>query len=522
MFAASISNVRLRPVVERSKVPPPTPVSLPPLPPIPSGSSGGTREHLVRQIQSIYRPQDIKPDLLSSIGLETVYDVSPEELLPDASYLPDFAAWDKLSFEDARELDKTIRKKLPNGHLGPGAISYLDRKKELGYPNTVAFRNVRRLPPAPGTSQPRLGNSYDFFRHLEHTTLYWDDPTQPESQGSLENQTVESADTSAKTPGGDVDFYRIARGQDMPNEARANLVNAFVKLIAYDFGGNTTAPRMEARLYMCSPVDPGSKLPPVRSQVSSACSYIFRSPTDRVSARAGIVEGPVAAVSARTTVSFKTEAEVCQDISREIIAAIIIAQHRDREGKQEKRFGEGAWWTTKPRWGGGTGGPIGREIDPDDVPGDKESAFQKPKKEEEPRKPSVNIPGMPSVKRVKKTPVNIYDQYRQIRPPSTTWDPKTRYQAIGRIPGAGYDDIFLVSGLFHHISIVRIRVPLALLRILEGATEQIDYSKLKMWRSKWYDLFVFEDRMEALRLTWGMMAYQVRDPSENVPMSDVA
>ncbi|KAL5606427.1 hypothetical protein BROUX41_002843 [Berkeleyomyces rouxiae] len=534
MFAASISNVRLRPVVDRSKVPPPTPVSFPPAPPVSPASTDRVKENLVHELQAIYRPHDIKPILLSNVGLQAVYDASPEDVLPDASYLPDFEAWDKLSFEEARELDKTLRKKLPSGHFGPGAITYLDRKRELSYPNSVAFRNIRRLPPAPGNSQPRLGNSYDFFRHLEHITMYWDDPTQPaiESEPKDENAnktqppnaTVAGGGVDSKVAVKDSDFYRTAQGQVMPNEARLNLVNAFIKLIAYDFGGNTTAPRMEPRLYMCTPIKGDSRIAPRRSYISSACTFVFRTPTDRVSARASIVEGPLAVVSCRTTVSFENDSEVCQDITREIIAALVAAQQRDREGKKEKRFGQDVWWTSKPRWGGGPGGPIGREIDPDDIPGDKESAFQKPKKEEsrESQRPLGNIPGLPTVKRVKKTTQSIYDSYRQVRPPSSTWDAKTKYQAIGRIPGAQFDDIFMVSGLFHHISIVRIRVPQTLLHMLEGNVEQVDYGKLKMWRSKWYDLFSFDDRMEALRLVWGMMAYQIRDPSENVPMSDVA
>jgi hypothetical protein len=31
-----------------------------------------------------------------------------------------------------------------------------------------------------------------------------------------------------------------------------------------------------------------------------------------------------------------------------------------------------------------------------------------------------------------------------------------------------------------------------------------------MWRSKWYDMFLVEDRVEAMTCIWGMMAYMMR------------
>jgi hypothetical protein len=244
------------------------------------------------------------------------------------------------------------------------------------------------------------------------------------------------------------------------------------------------------------------------------------------------------------------------DLGRELVAALLTAQHRARAGKTERRSGDGAWWTTKPRWGGGPGGPIGREIEmlsagagaEDVVVGDKDAGPQLPL-EDSPMAPAASLsspypapPGqgdgaqrsraLPSrlagggggeanpkgAKRLKKSgngsTLPMYDNYRMIRPPSAAWDKKTRYEAVGRRRGVDYDDVFVISSLFHHISVVRVRVPDRLLEVLDGAADDSgeegkkrSWGGLEVWRSKWYDFFLVEDRLEAMQLVWGMMAY---------------
>jgi hypothetical protein len=123
----------------------------------------------------------------------------------------------------------------------------------------------------------------------------------------------------------------------------------------------------------------------------------------------------------------------------------------------------------------------------------------------------------------------MYDNYRMVRPPSAAWDKKTRYEAVGRRRGAGYDDVFVVSSLFHHISVLRVRVPDRLLEALEGAVydaaeegKKRSWERLEVWRSKWYDFFLVKDRVEAMRLVWGMMAYLMRkeEDGEDVKMEN--
>jgi hypothetical protein len=354
----------------------------------------------------------------------------------------------------------------------------------------------------------------------------------------------------------------------MPVDYRQNMITAFLKLVAYDFTCNVSAPRTEPRLHITSTPPTGS---PRSSYFSSGCTFIFRSPNTREAARAGIVEGPVAAVSARHLTTFPpadssspspaADRDSTIDLAREIVAALITAQHRAREGRTEKRIGENAWWCTKPRWGGGSGGPIGREIEQlsgaDQTIGDKDAPPPEtpPTTTPTPTTAATATPSAPSgmslpqrpssrpfagsgripfptgsssssssatgsskgAKRLKKSGNHpMYDNYRMVRPPAATWDKKTRYEAIGRARGAGHDDIFVVSTLLHHVSIVRVRVPDRLLAVLGGEVEDRERSwgKLEVRRSRWFDFFKVEERVEAMQLVWSMMAWMMREQQQ--------
>ncbi|KAF1820852.1 uncharacterized protein K489DRAFT_44741 [Dissoconium aciculare CBS 342.82] len=409
------------------------------------------------------------------------------------------------------------------------------------------------------------------------------------------------------------------------------------------------------------------------------------------------------------------------DILREIGLLLEIAQERYREGKTESRPGAGQWWTEKPRWGGGKGGPVGDA----DKPGDKSPSIPsggadspsgidpnataarptvavpqrpspipsaairqvsaasattldfsslrnkngtssttivnglgrpssssnkdpsptheaaKPTKDDA-RKPSsasgapihpslpttsslpppslMKSPNSSSIdpilaaaatpsasfanemfarhqRRERKSPAAMWET---LRCPTATWDAKTEYRAIGKGnistnppssdatapkdseekasmsknredmsnsgqvegPNAakeeykppktasqaanrdGWDEVFIVSSLNHHISILRLSVHDAYLEcLLTGkmpssssssssstdpstaglsssekfseeageAEEKRHWSIPRIRRSKWYDLLNAEDRCEAFRVLWGIMAYLCRD-----------
>lgn len=526
-----------RPQVDPKDIPPPTPITIPRYQPY-SGNDDAEATKPSPSLQSLLchsgriNPLSLGPAGLSAVGVDLSVDTPLRELIPDPSYIPDFTRWAQLTVDEAEKLNPETRKPIHNGNLSPGCQIYLERRKELSHSNTDGFRTVRRIPPPKGQPHARLGNAYEFFRSLEDFTTFWDDPTQPppELPPSPELSSTESAKhvNGAPTPPSEEpsepasqgsttphDTFRVQRtasGASMPPEFRHNIISALIKLVAYDFGCSVAYSRVEPRLQLSSP---DGKVPsPRKTYLPSNCSFVWQSATTREAARAGIVTGPIAAVSTRPTVDFTTpDLETAQslDLGREVIAALIAAQHRTRQGKDEVRFGEGKWWTSKPRWGGASGGPIGREVERDGIVGDKDA---KPTDSE----------GLPIAKKPRKN-MSIYDSYRMVRPPSSTWDKKSRYEAIGRQQGADFDDIFVISSLYHHVSVLRVRVPTRLLEVLDGSPEPDgagrSWGKVQAWRSKWFDLFYVDQRLEAMELLWGVLAYQMRkDSGEDVQMTN--
>ncbi|KAI2634470.1 hypothetical protein GGS21DRAFT_517940 [Xylaria nigripes] len=522
-------------------VPPPTPLNLPLCNPQLSSLSGssGKRTHpsLVRFLQTIYRPTEMNESHFAALGIHVHVDAPSEDIIPETSYLPSASGWDGIDLDEAKRRDPAFQKPLSNGRISPEARVFLERRAELSVGNQAAFRVVRRMGPEPGARLVRLGSCYEFFRQLEFMASYWDDTSLPPWQGSSdEDEESQSADMPPRTT------YRTSSGVQMPAEFRHAAVAAFVKLVSYDFGCNVTPPRVEPRIHLIAPpvAETLRENNPVgrrASYFSSGCVFLYRAPTTREAARAGFVDGPIAAISARNTSHFATPTESTIDFGREVLAALATAQLRDRQGKVEKRAGEGQWWATEKRWGGGEGGPIGREVEGDTIVGDKDAVNTDSLGEDGPHsrdaqssadKPTsrdIPVRGAPANKKMRRT-LNIYDRYRMVRLPSSNWDKKVRYEAIGKVKGADYDDVFVVSSLFHHLSILRVRVPDRLLQVLDGAPEDEDeeglsWGKLEIWRSKWFDLFLTQDRLEAMRLMWGMMAWSMRKTDGvDEPMGD--
>ncbi|KAI1135450.1 hypothetical protein F5Y05DRAFT_416125 [Hypoxylon sp. FL0543] len=587
MFGTLASILQSREIGPPPKdVPPATPIRLPQCNP---QLHGEPQESLVRFLQQLQRPTELNEAHFAALGVHVHADAPAEDVIPDPSFLPKFSDWEGVDLDEARRRDETFRRPLSNGALSPEARVFLEHRDELSVPNQAAFRTVRRIKPEPGKQQPRLGRCYEFFKQMELMASYWDDTSLPPLSTEAEespplpprptdassgpeqpaattgaapesNTRSESSDPEGKPEAKEPEriTYRTSPGNQMPAEFRHNFVSAFVKLVAYDFGCNVIPPRVEPRLQLLSPPPqkPRSKSKEhhhpeaqMASYFPSGCVFLCKSPTTREAARAGIVEGPIAALSARNTTNFATETDANIDFGRELVAALITAQHRAREGRAEKRFGEGKWWATEKRWGGGEGGPIGREIDGDSVVGDKDAAVGKDGGEKPGSSsssssssappasgagksggalPPIPMRGQPVSKKPRKN-LSIYDSYRMVRLPSSNWDRKTQYKAIGKVRGADFDDVFVLSSLFHHLSVLRVRVPAKLLEVLGGEAESAvevecaaavegqrlrqrrrSWGMLEVWRSRWFDLFVVEERLEAMRLLWGMMAWLMR------------
>lgn len=108
-------------------------------------------------------------------------------------------------------------------------------------------------------------------------------------------------------------------------------------------------------------------------------------------------------------------------------------------------------------------------------------------------------------------------------PPSSDFEKNVEYVRIGQQKGQDYEDIYLISAINHHLSIMRVRVPDKYMDMITngrptGSRQGVDafipakesWFKLEVGRSVWYDLLVAGDRAEAMRGVWGMMAFMMR------------
>lgn len=217
--------------------------------------------------------------------------------------------------------------------------------------------------------------------------------------------------------------YRIGNGAEMPDQYRIDCVRAFLEPIAWAFGVTLAQHRRP----------PVLKLEHVRFPVRMS-SVAWRGPQDRAKARQGWMEGPILGMQCRADVNFgstgKLVAESVLDTVRELGGLLLLAQERAREGKSENRAGEGKWWTTKPRWGGGPGGEVGDTQGASDAP-----AKDAPLPPEE-RFAQRNSDG--SKARRRPTPA---ETWKVLRPAHPSWDPKVVYEAIGKDKSVEWDDV---------------------------------------------------------------------------------
>ncbi|KAL6707770.1 hypothetical protein ACN47E_003670 [Coniothyrium glycines] len=288
--------------------------------------------------------------------------------------------------------------------------------------------------------------------------------------------------------------YRIGNGAEMPDQYRIDCVRAFLEPIAWAFGVTLSPHRRPPVLAI------GCVRFPVRMS-----SVAWRGPQDRVKARQGWLEGPVLGMQCRADINFgatgKIDSESVLDAVRELGGLLLLAQERSRAGKQETRGGEGKWWTTKERWGGGPGGEVGTAANAADLQPSKVEA----------KSTDRNRDG--SKARRKLSPAELW---KILKPLNTLWDPKVTYEAIGKNETSEWDDVFMVSSLNHHISLVKLHVhPAYIQYVTEGELPRklppdVNWCSPKLQRTRWFDLFSIDDRIEAMRAIWGVMSYLMR------------
>ncbi|KAF2173778.1 hypothetical protein M409DRAFT_16050 [Zasmidium cellare ATCC 36951] len=560
------------PEAERDPPTAPTPVSFPSQAPRSSPSSW-SNDTPPPQLQPIFarvlKPSDISDAHLEALNIQVDSPCPPDELLhhaPDGtSYLPPLSpdqAITPASYADATKVDAASTKRRKD---------FDERLVELRIDNDTGYRVITRTT-KPGNRPPRLGYMRKFWEGLESMSQYWDtgldqyyegpapsadekiekgtkrqklDSSQAsqvtvpifgkghnkENDAGSESKSEEAAtlDEASQTPLPENDDLltglenalldlperatsstpeprtclrykgrRTGTGRDMPDQFRTDTVKAFVEGVVWAFQCNVAAPRQ-------MPIVQMNKLNlPVRQSAG-----VFRVPKERSKARSGWLEGPITCIQVRAETDFeaadlsefqsKTKARL--DVMRELGGLLQCAQERHRQGKTEVQPGQGKWWTEKKRWGGGNGG----EVEAQQGNSDTKDVLQMAEE---------MITGRSSKTRKKKTPAMLW---KELKCGSKLWDAKMDYEAVGKDPTSDFDEIFMVSALNHHISILKLTVHGAYIDYL--LTEQLPnpmpsdpaWCAPRLQRTQWYDLLDIEQRVQAFCVLWGIMAYLTRD-----------
>jgi hypothetical protein len=228
---------------------------------------------------------------------------------------------------------------------------------------------------------------------------------------------------------------RIGNGAGMPDQHRFDTIRAFVEPIAWAFGFTIAGHRRPTNLRIKNLLIP--------MKVTSA---VWQAPTQREKARMGWLEGPVLGISCRGETEFADgRADPVIDVLREVGALLLIAQERSRQNKSEAKPGEGKWWTTVPRWGGGAGGEAGI-IDAPPATETITAATEQLIRESEAKMPLENRArpqnrGHASSRR-RMTPTETWNV---LRPGTGFWDPRVEYKAIGKPANSDYDEVYSLS-----------------------------------------------------------------------------
>ena len=433
----------------------------------------------------ILKPTDVSETHLKALNIDIRPPCLVVEMLPAApdgsSYIP------PLTIEQEPTADSS-NASAAKATPGPARKrkDFEDRLAELRVDNPTAYRAIARNN-KPGVKPPRLAYMRVFWQGLESMSQYWDctldqynstneqddsgekspkrqkldtgsEVDQDDGHGTSvfdtlpvrtadeetkagadkktrgsesDHSPTHSADTPAtlppnspSPPGLRYKGLRTNTGRAMPDQFRIETVRGFVEGTVWPFQCNVHPPRRMPLVHF------GTLKLPVRQSAA-----VYRLPTDRARAKEGGIVGPILGVQVRAETEFNgDEGKGRLDVMREIGGLLQLAQERAREGKKEVKPGEGRWWTTVPRWGGGPGGEVEAKEGNSDVVALAAELLNGKDASSSSRKPP----------RQKKTPAMLW---KELRPGSGYFDPKTDYMAIGKDPASEYDEVRFPSYL---------------------------------------------------------------------------
>ncbi|KAK2882394.1 hypothetical protein FQN49_000397 [Arthroderma sp. PD_2] len=566
----AVPSFNVDPEEEREPPPPPTTVQFPNYSNLSSVKplDETSCDVLYRLLARAKKPLDITDEYLTAFNIKVVPNIDASEIVQDhdlKSYPP--YQWPKECPGESSSTDTPIF--MSNGAPFPDKSKYDLLKEELAFNNEDAFRALARLDPLPGHKKLRIAHARKFWTALQHASQYWDTSrdnyfqTSPEnevSRDAKENATanghgkeVVSKDAVENPLGNQMDLdngnlhkpppatiphpkprnpsdnrrykgRRIGTGRDMPDSVREEVLRGLVEMVAWTLGCQLKLPTMPPRLAV------KDLLFPVRQSFA-----VSRIPQDRQEARKHILEGPVLTAQCRAETHFYDDAsgqrcvEKC-DILREAAGLLLLAQERSRENSTEVKPGDGKWWATTPRWGGlPNDGPVGEPIPtgteqqaeaaPSNTASNDEAAANKRTRHDKSSLPYRRGLG-PNRK------VTMIEKWKSLQLGPSLWDRRTKYMKIGADADNPFDDVFMVSSINHHFSIVHLRVHDNYLKWLatgktdfantDTASSQDPNLKTPPWqclvlrRTRWFDFFNPIDRKEGFDGLWAVLTHMMR------------
>ncbi|KAF3491168.1 uncharacterized protein GIQ15_00685 [Arthroderma uncinatum] len=550
---------------ERDPPPPPTTLQFPDY-----GNFSSTRpldetscDVLYRLLARAKKPSDITDEYLTAFNIEVVPNVDASEIVPDHDLKskPPYQ-WSEYSAGEGEEpTDAPVF--MSNGAPFPDKTKYSHLREELLFDNEDVFRSLARLDPLPGHKKLRIAHARKFWTALQHAAQYWDASYDNYYEKSTDSEMSGDATDNATANGHgnsgilgeamnnplenkmDIDDEnvhkqqpvtipqlkpknlddnrrykgrRIGTGSGMPDSVREEILRGLVEMVAWSLGCQIKLPTMPPRLAV------KDLLFPVRQSFS-----VSRIPQDRQEARKHILEGPVLVAQCRAETQFYDDAsgqryvEKC-DVLREVAGMLLLAQERARENVVEVKPGDGKWWTTTPRWGGlPNDGPVGEpiptgpeqqtEATPSNAAPKSEAATNKRTRHD--RSPISYRRGLTGNRKV-----SMIEKWKTVQPGPSLWDKRVKYMKIGADADSPFDDVFMISSIIHHFSIVHLRVHDSYLKWL--ATGKIDspnkdtspetppWQCLVLRRTRWFDFFNPTDRIEGFDGLWAVLTHMMR------------
>ncbi|THX76032.1 hypothetical protein D6D04_07037 [Aureobasidium pullulans] len=430
--------------------------------------------------------------------------------------------------------------------------NFVTRLVELKTENDIAYRTVTRTNLPQGLNKIRLSDFRTFFTALHSMSEHWEtdlddyffldddgksvrDEDHPEFADQdmmldVQNMEEDSVDLPPSAPltyseliardqespplskilshGSDAssdDFLRelyrgrrTSTGSKMPWVYRMDVIKGFMEAAAFPFRCKIGSPRVHPTLLLSG----------VRLPVNYQSFLIHRVPKEKE--KRHMIQGPLMAAYVRKELEdFDSGSDdeirdkLRLDQLKEIGSLLHLAQERRRQGREEK-----VWIKPTPKSGKHWFSEMASDAaepetpDMDDANDLIAAALGK--------EAAVHFANGKKKKRTQ------YETWKAMEPMRSHWDPNCDYQAIGKDEGSEWDTVYVLSSMYYHVSILKLRVHGAYLDFVatgkfpETIPTDKDWCHPVLQRSKWFDLFNVKDRIEAFRCLWGIMCYLTR------------